>query len=303
MKPRRGATSLAGILPIDKPTGMTSHDVVSALRRASGEKRIGHTGTLDPMATGLLVLLIGRYARLQPYLSSQDKVYEARVAFGRATDTEDAEGAVTATADVPAELFERRHAEALLAGFVGPSDQVPPAYSAIKVDGRTSHRVARGGGEPLLESRPITVHSVDLLSSDPAAGTWDVRFHVSKGTYVRSLARDIGLAAGTVAHLAALRRLGAGPLTIEDARTLQDAESAAAEGHLTALFADPLAVLGLPTLEALPDDVASGRSLRADAGAYGQEALVALTVGGMLGAVYRVRGETLVAECVVWSAP
>lgn len=302
MRPRRGATSLSGILPLDKPEGMTSHDVVAALRRASGEQRIGHAGTLDPMATGLLVTLVGRHARLEPYLSARDKTYEARIAFGSATDTEDADGEVTGTAPVPERLFDPAEAETVLAGFVGPRQQTPPAFSAIKVDGEVSHRRARAGAEVVLEPRPIEVFEAELMGLDAGAMTWDVRFRVSKGTYVRSLARDIGLAAGTLAHLSALRRTASGPLRVAEAHSLTDAESAAAEGHLAGLFADPLAALDLPSVEAPASDVANGRAIEAGPDAPADGTAAAVTVEGRFAGVYRRQGDRLRAECVVWSA-
>ncbi len=287
---------------MDKPAGLTSHDVVAAVRRAAGEKRIGHAGTLDPMATGLLVLLVGRHARLMPYLSGHDKTYEARIAFGAATDTEDALGEVTATADVPEAALTREGAVAVLERFLGPGMQAPPAYSAIKVEGRTAHRVARGGGAVELAPREVEVFEAELTGMDREAQTWDVRFRVSKGTYVRSLARDIGLAAGTVAHLSALRRTAAGNLRVEDAHSLADAESAAAEGHLAGLFADPVGALGLPVAQGESADVAAGRPLRAADADVAEGGLVAVVTGGTLGGVYRRSGDLLRPECVVWSA-
>jgi tRNA pseudouridine55 synthase len=297
---RRGATTLLGVLPLDKPSGMTSHDVVAAVRKATGEGRVGHAGTLDPMATGLLVVLIGRYTRLEPYLSGARKTYEARIAFGSATDTDDAEGDAVDVAPVRASVLDPDTAQTALDALLGDSMQQPPAYSAIKVGGRVAHRAARAGETLDVEPRPITVDVAELLRVDVDARTWDVRFRVSKGTYVRALARDLGRAMGTFAHLAALRRTTAGALTLDDAYPLDEAVAAASEERIESLFADPVAALGLPTWDASARDVANGRRLAAgDACALPEQALAAVLVGGRLHGVYRREGDALVPEAVV----
>jgi tRNA pseudouridine55 synthase len=299
VRARRGATGLRGILALDKPSGMTSHDVVAAVRRASGEGRVGHAGTLDPSATGLLVVLLGAFTRLAPYLTASTKTYEARVAFGSETDTDDADGAVIESAPVPPELFERRRAEALLKGLLGDSLQRPPAYSAIKSGGRTAHKVARAGAALELEPRQITVELALLERADAEACTWDVLFRVSKGTYVRALARDVGRVAGTRAHLAALRRTASGPLDIRGAHALPDVLAAAAEGRLPALFADPFAALGLRVVDAAPAAVATGASLpRAAAPAAADGELLAVSADARLAAVYRADPDALRPEAV-----
>ena len=183
---RRGATGLSGILLVDKPEGMTSHDVVAIVRRATGEGRVGHAGTLDPAATGLLVVLVGPATRLEPYLSSATKSYEATIAFGAATDTDDADGVIVATSPVPENVRDPAYAQALLARFLGESEQVPPTYSAIKTAGKAAHRVARAGGEVVVQPRPIRVDEARLLGVDPATESWRVSFTVSKGTYIRA---------------------------------------------------------------------------------------------------------------------
>lgn len=301
MRTRRGATALAGVLLVDKPGGMTSHDVVDALRRATGEHRVGHAGTLDPAATGLLVVLVGPYARLEPYLAAADKRYRATIAFGEATDTLDADGEVTATAAVPSGLFDSDVAGTLLATFVGRSEQVPPAYSAIKVDGRVAHRAARAGEEIELPPRAIEVRSARLVAADAETRTWDVELHVSKGTYVRSLARDVGERAGTVAHLRALRRTASGPLDVRRAHALAEVVTAAREARLDDLFTDPLEALSLPVVSSTPEYVANGRPLDpAPATGLPLDSLVAVTCDGELGAIYRHSGDALRPECVVW---
>lgn len=295
---RRGATALAGILPIDKPSGMTSHDVVARVRRATGEGRVGHAGTLDPAATGLLVVLVGRYTRLEPYLSAAVKEYEATVALGWETDTDDAEGEVTEVAAVPDGLFDTHAAQDALDGMLGERLQTPPAYSAIKVGGRVAHRAARAGDALELAPRPIEVLAADLLALDPAARTWTIRVRVSKGTYVRALARDLGRALGSAAHLAALRRTRAGLLSLEDAVPLDDVLEDCEQGRVASLFADPLAVLGLPALEGDARRIATGAPLDLPAG-MPEGALVAVTLDGRLAGVYRADADALRPRAIV----
>ncbi len=243
MSHRRGSTGLVGILPVDKPAGMTSHDVVSAVRRSTGEGRVGHAGTLDPMATGLLVVLVGPATRLAPWLSGAKKTYVARFVFGTRTDTDDAEGAVIAAAEVPAKLTEEAFAATAVQSLEAEHLQVPPAFSAIKSEGRVAHRAARAGQPLELEPRPIRVLRARLLHIEPGPPTsWDIELTVSKGTYVRALARDLGHELGTEAHLGALRRVASGNLTLRDASTLERVEQAGPA--LEELFADPAWVLG-----------------------------------------------------------
>lgn len=293
---RRGATGISGVLLVDKPAGPTSHDVVARLRRLTGEGRIGHAGTLDPAATGLLVVLLGPATRLEPYLSAAEKSYEALIAFGSETDTDDAQGEPTQEAEVPTELFEPAHAAEVLARFLGEGRQVPPAYSAIKRDGVVAHRAARAGEALQIEARPITVSEATLTAFDAEASTWTVDFTVSKGTYIRALARDIGRAAGTAAHLAGLRRTSSGPFTLASAHTLNEIEAAAEGGELPSLFADPLAGLGIP--EVAGDAAAVANGTRIDVTAPKGASRVAVADSATLHAIYRVDGNTLVAEAV-----
>lgn len=297
---RRGATALAGILAIDKPAGMTSHDVVAAVRRATGEGRVGHAGTLDPMATGLLVVLVGAYARLAPYLTAATKSYEATISFGDETDTDDAEGTVVRTEPVCADVMDPRYAKRVLSGFLGTSSQLPPAYSAIKVGGQTAHRAARAGAPLTLEPREIDVTRADLVSIDPSVGSWRVDFTVSKGTYVRALARDIGRACGTAAHLSALSRTASGPLTLADARSLDDVLSVCSDGRAASLFADPLIALALPVAESSGTAVLTGAALDIPAGIDPPDGqAVSVTYGGDLAGVYRVAGGRLLPAVVL----
>jgi tRNA pseudouridine55 synthase len=303
---RRGATRLAGVLLVDKPAGMTSHDVVAAVRRATGEGRVGHAGTLDPMATGLLVVLVGAYTRLAPYLTGQDKSYEATIAFGTATDTDDAEGAVTSTLPVPDDVADRAYAETTLAGLLGEQLQRPPAYSAIKVGGTTSHRAARAGRAPDLSPRPIDVKAAELLETRTAPPEWDASFVVSKGTYIRAIARDVGERCGTVAHLSALRRLASGSLRVSDATALSDVVARAEIGGVEDLFADPVAALGMPVLAlAAASDSAvllgNGRRLPLGGVELDEGRRCAVVVDGRLAAIYRRESDALAADVVLAS--
>ena len=210
-----------GLLVIDKPVGPTSHDVVARMRRVLGERRIGHTGTLDPNASGVLPLVIGRATRLAKFLSGGRKTYEAVVRLGIATDTFDAEGTPTGapwTGPLPA----REAVEAALAGFRGAFMQQPPAHSAKKIDGQRSYVAARAGLAVRPEPAPVTVEHLDIV--DLADGDLTLRVECSAGFYVRSLAHDLGVQLGTGAHLSALRRTVSAGLTIEDAMPLEFAE-------------------------------------------------------------------------------
>jgi tRNA pseudouridine55 synthase len=297
MKARRGATGLAGILAIDKPAGMTSHDVVNALRSATGEGRIGHAGTLDPMATGLLLVLFGRATRLEHYLVGHDKRYEARIVFGIATDTLDAEGQVTAEAPVPESILDGDRARELLRTLLGPQLQVPPAYSAIKRGGVAAHRIARAGGSPNLEPRAVEVYEAQLRAIDAATPAWDVSLAVSKGTYIRSLAADIGVAAGTVAHLGALRRTHIGSAGVAEALSLDASVTAARAGGLEPLMLDPVSLLGLPVLALAPQLLRDGRSVPADE-EYPEGQLIAVVSEASLRGIYRRSGPVLIPETV-----
>jgi tRNA pseudouridine55 synthase len=209
--------SVSGLLLVDKPAGVTSHDVVNAARRALGEKRIGHAGTLDPFATGLLVLLVGQATRLLPYVSGDPKVYAATVRFGAETDTEDLLGAVVREAAPPGEPSVR----AALPSLTGTIEQLPPAYSAKRIGGRRAYELARAGETVALAPVPVRVDAWDLLAwreGEPVE--CDVRVTCGPGTYVRSLARDLGRAAASAAHLSALRRERSGRFDVADAAPL-----------------------------------------------------------------------------------
>ncbi len=210
------AKELEGVLLVDKPTDHTSHDVVARLRGKLRMRRIGHAGTLDPMATGLLVILVGKATRISQYLMSVDKVYAGTIKLGEVTNTQDAEGEVLETRPVPS-LTEAEIRQALQ-GFIGDQYQLPPMFSAIKIDGVPLYKRAREGEEVEREPRFIRVVSYELPRW--ASPELDFRVHCTKGTYVRTLAHDLGQRLGCGAHLKALRRLSSGDLTMEKALTL-----------------------------------------------------------------------------------
>ena len=232
-----------GILIIDKPAGLTSHDVVARVRRILRERRVGHTGTLDPFATGVLVLLVGRATRLAQFLSGADKEYEALIRFGYATETGDCEGAPRGFDEdgpivEPVPDWSEQEIEAALAGQRGEIEQVPPMYSAKKVKGKKLYELARRGLEIERAAVSVKIYELEALhDSGPTLrrnedGTLDVRVRVrcSAGTYVRTLAESIGASLGVGAHLAALRRTRAGEFGLEEAVTLEKLEQEAADG-------------------------------------------------------------------------
>ena len=222
------AEGLTGILLIDKPAGWTSHDVVARARAITRQRRIGHTGTLDPMATGLLVLCLGRATRLVEYMTAHDKRYEGLIQLGVATTTDDAEGEPVERGDLPD--LDAEALSVLVDRFSGTQLQVPPAFSAVKIGGRRAYDAARAGSPLALQPRSVTVSELHLELRAP--GQVAIRLRCSAGTYVRSLARDIGATLGCGGHLAALRRLGAGPFTIDQAITLERLQQLAGAARL-----------------------------------------------------------------------
>lgn len=212
---------MEGVLLVDKPKGLTSHDVVYRLRRKLSMKKIGHAGTLDPMATGLLVMLIGKATRISQYLISVDKLYEAEVTLGIVTDSQDAEGEVMETRPVP-ELTETQVREAMKS-FMGDQYQMPPMHSAIKIGGVPLYKMARKGEEVVREPRFIRVVSFELTSLALPKLTFTL--HCTKGTYVRTIAHDLGNKLGCGAHLSGLRRTGSGKFGIDGCVTLDQVET------------------------------------------------------------------------------
>jgi tRNA pseudouridine55 synthase len=207
---------MEGILLVDKPADHTSHDVVARLRGKLRMKRVGHAGTLDPMATGLLIMLVGKATRVSQYLTSLDKEYEGTIELGKVTDTQDAEGEVLETIPVPA--FTEAEIRTTVTSFLGDQYQTPPMYSAVKVDGVPLYKSARKGEEVEREPRFIRVMSWDITRF--ALPHLDFRLRCTKGTYVRTLAHDLGRKLGCGAHLAALRRTASDKFHVSQALTL-----------------------------------------------------------------------------------
>lgn len=264
---RRQPSALNLLVGIDKPAGITSHDVVNRVRRAVGERRVGHAGTLDPAATGVMVVGIGQGTRLMGHLSAERKSYVGSVRFGSETDTEDAEGTEVRTAAIPSELLDEKFAQEAVAGLVGSHQQVPPAYSAISVNGERAYARARAGEDVELPARGITIYEAALLAVEPTQDggvLWHCAFTVSKGTYIRSIARDLGRSLGSAAHLERLRRTVSGMVTLGDCLTLDELAQLGA-GGVESRAIDPLRVLGLPARrisEREREDVACGRTIR-----------------------------------------
>ena len=298
----RRPSAFSALIAIDKPAGMTSHDVVSRVRRAVGEKRVGHAGTLDPAATGVLVVGIGQATKLLGLLTLDRKGYRATFSLGSETTTDDAEGEVTATAAVPDDLLDPERATAEVARLVGEKDQVPPRFSAISVNGRRAYDAARAGEDVELAPRHVTIHGAELVGVDAERRAWTVDLDVSKGTYVRSIARDLGSDLGCLAHVSELRRTFSGPVTIDDCLSLDElAERGAELVHERAL--DPAAALGLPVRELALDEVAdvmNGRRVASgtlrDGNAPEPGQRVALAFSGGLVGIWRREGRLLVCE-------
>lgn len=206
----------SGLMLVDKPAGITSHDVVAIVRRAVASRRVGHAGTLDPFATGLLVVLTGRGTRLIPYIDAEPKVYDATIRFGIETDTDDSTGTSVRESEPPNDAA----VDAAIARLTGEIEQIPPAYSAKQVSGVRAYAAARRGSTLALQPARVTVHEWRLASR---AGTeLRARITCSGGTYVRALARDLGRLSSSAAHLSALRRIRSGPFAIEDAVSIPD---------------------------------------------------------------------------------
>jgi tRNA pseudouridine55 synthase len=268
--PSRPVTS--GLVVVDKPAGWTSHDVVGRLRRLARTRRVGHAGTLDPMATGVLVVGVGAATRMLHHLVLAEKAYTATIRLGQSTVTDDAEGDVLAA--VPATGVDEAAVRAAMVPLTGDISQVPSAVSAIKVDGQRAYKRVREGETVELAARPVTVHRFEAVAFDRAGpDLLDVQVEVecSSGTYVRALARDLGAALGVGGHLTALRRTRVGPFGLDRARTLE--ELAELDDPVTLLLPDAVRA-ALPVREVDPDEVRElgfGRSLepRGIAGVHG----------------------------------
>lgn len=269
LRPEGTILERSGVVIVDKPAGMTSHDVVGRLRRIMGTRRVGHSGTLDPMATGVLVVGIERGTKFLAHVVTHDKRYEATVRLGASTVTDDMEGEILSTAS--AEAIEGLTEEQIREAFAtqeGEIMQRPSSVSSIKINGRRAHQLVREGQEVILPERPVTVFDlcVSSLSLEHDATSqlpyWSVKIsvHCSSGTYIRSIARDVGDALGVGGHLTALRRTSAGPFDVAEARTLEQLE----ESPQLSLSLDQSMVRCFPTrdiTEAQGKDVALGKWL------------------------------------------
>lgn len=316
MSRRRGASGLCGVLAIDKPYGMTSHDVINRVRQITGERRVGHAGTLDPAATGLMLVGVGAATRLSEYLTGHDKGYDARIVFGVATDTDDAQGRALAGADAQAlpDLSDEQDAQRILLEFTGTLEQLPPAYSAIKKNGVVAYKAAREGKDIELAPRTVTVHAARFdgagvqraeladAQGDPLCVElpyWDVHFHVSKGTYIRALARDIGAYLGCGAHLGALRRTSVAGLDVGEACSLDELASRV-ETDAPLPWCDPVGLLGFPVVELAGEQaryVENGRELTDMLEA--SQGMVSCVSDGRLLAVYGWEDGSCLPETVI----
>ena len=224
---RRYKSAISGVIVVDKPIGMTSHDVVQVIRKGTGIRRIGHTGTLDPRASGVLVILIGPAVRLSEYLQTDKKRYEAVIRLGSVSDTYDGDGVIESTG-VSCDISEDRVLDAI-ESFVGEIEQVPPAYSALKIAGRKAYDLARKGVDFEIPSRNVTIHSFDLIEYNPPELAVDIL--CSSGTYIRSIANDLGKGLGCGAYLSALRRTLSGHFSLRDAVPLPKLQESFEEGN------------------------------------------------------------------------
>jgi tRNA pseudouridine55 synthase len=238
---------MLGVVNLDKPVGPTSHDMVGLMRRLTGTRRIGHAGTLDPLASGVLPILVGAATRFSEELTGGRKRYDAVIRLGQASATDDAQGPIT---PVDAPLPSGEAVVEALNGFVGTFEQRPPAFSARKLAGRTAHRAARSGSPLDLPSRTVTVDAIDLLEMTGGDGWLDIRIDLrcGPGTYVRSIARDLGERLGTGGHLHALRRTEAAGLSVEDGFAPDRLEAMAGEGRLNEAVQSVGELLPLPDL-------------------------------------------------------
>jgi tRNA pseudouridine55 synthase len=249
-------TAPSGLVIVDKPGGMTSHDVVARVRRLAGTRRVGHAGTLDPMATGVLVVGVEKATRLLGYLTLTEKTYAGTIRLGQSTSTDDAEGEPTGGS--PATDVDRDALEAEIGKLTGDISQVPPGVSAIKVNGQRAYKLTRAGAAPELAARPVTVYEFTVTDIRQAGDFLDLDavIRCSSGTYIRALARDLGAALGTGGHLTALRRTAVGPYDLAQAHTLQELEDQKRQNpdleRTGATPAPHLPVLPAPTPAAAP---------------------------------------------------
>jgi tRNA pseudouridine55 synthase len=282
----------SGLVIVDKPGGMTSHDVVARIRRLAGTRRVGHAGTLDPMATGVLVVGVEKATRLLGYLTLTEKEYAATIRLGQSTSTDDAEGDITGTAST-ADVSAAALAKAV-AGLTGEIQQVPPAVSAIKVDGQRAYQLTRAGAAPELAPRPVTVYEFTVTAVRPAKADalidLDATVRCSSGTYIRALARDLGATVGTGGHLTRLRRTRVGGYGLDQAHTLD--QLASSFEVLPLAQAASAAFPGRQLTEDEARRLAHGGRLAASAGAGAAGAGADVTGGGGAAAVTDPRTPT-----------
>lgn len=271
-----------GILNINKPSGMTSHDVVARVRKITGQRKVGHAGTLDPTATGVLLLCLGQATRVAEYLMASDKTYRARIRLGITTDTYDIEGEITSQAETA--RIMRAQVEQELSRLVGRVEQIPPMYSAIKHKGTPLYRLARRGQTVARQPRQVEIRALKLLEWAPPE--LEIEIDCSKGTYVRSLAHDIGQRLGCGAHLIGLARIASGHFHIEQAITLQDLEQGFTQGEAVTLL-QPLDA----ALQAFPvvtvDQATAGKI------AFGQQVHLSAALEGGMCRAYTANGRLL----------
>ncbi len=261
---------MSRLVAVNKPVGMTSHDVVNRCRKIFNERRVGHTGTLDPLASGVLVVCVGPATRLDAYMVGHGKRYRMGVLFGIGTETDDAEGAVSKVLPVPFQVFDEDFAREYVASLIGRGMQVPPVYSAIKVNGRKSYDAARKGSVINLEPREFEVYDAKLNvvrevvdEEGRRLAEWAVEMSVSKGTYMRSIARDMGRDLKTAAHVSSLERTIAGNVSLDECYTLDELQDNPNGAQL-----DPLRMLGVRyafVRDGVADRVANGSPLDAEA--------------------------------------
>lgn len=297
---RRERPRIDGVLVVSKPAGLTSHDVVALVRRLTGVRRVGHGGTLDPFAIGVLPIFLGQATRMVEYHLADEKGYRATVVFGARSTTDDIDGEMTPGA---APAPDREAVEAELASFRGVIVQVPPDHSAVHVGGRRAYELARSGDKPALTPRTVTIHALDLVDWDAGdasrpSAILDVR--CSAGTYVRALARDLGERLGCGAYLGALTRTASGAFTLEQAHPLDEVRAELAAGRIETLLLPPDVGLDLPRLELGGDDLAAlsrGQVVRLRGGVpHGiadGEVIRVVDPGGRLAAVARLRSGRL----------
>ncbi len=293
-----------GFVLVDKPSGWTSHDVVAKTRKLAGQRKVGHAGTLDPMATGLLVEGLGRATRLLRFVQAGRKEYVATACFGVATDSLDADGAVLSREPMPVTVDDVR---SVLPRFLGTIHQVPPMVSARKVEGRRLYQLAREGTEVEREARPVTIDEIAILEFAPSDyPELTLRVRCSTGTYVRTLADDIAMALGGRAHLLALRRTANGDMRVEHAHSVETLEALAAEGRFADAVIDPAE--GLGHMDALQLDSRRAAAVR-NGMSFPQSAFGGAVEGkgpyrmvddaGRLLAVYGRHGNTIRPEVVL----